>query len=258
MRRIVEVRSLMPPSVHMMCLTATATKTLREEVMVILGMKNPEIISVSPSKLNITFMIKRYDNMEEAFSPLISGLLQQRDKFPRTIVYCQHLAECGCIYRYLRYCLNRHFTEPEGAPDMPEFRLVDMFHSSVDCEIKEYILMSFSKPSHLRVVIATVAFGMGINCNDVRQVFHVGPPENIESYIQETGPAGRDGGESLALLMLIKNIRIIHVDANMRNYITGTTCRRDCLFQDFEGYSPIKTTSCICCDICSPDQLSIY
>ena len=50
MRRIVKVRSLIPSSVHMMCLTATATKSLREEVMTILGMRNPEVIAVSPSK----------------------------------------------------------------------------------------------------------------------------------------------------------------------------------------------------------------
>ncbi|XP_065905622.1 ATP-dependent DNA helicase RecQ-like [Dysidea avara] len=252
MQRIVEVRSLIPPSVHMMCLTAT--KSLREEVIAILGMKSPEVIAVSPSKLNITFMIKKFDNIQEAFSPLVSGLLKQRGEFPRTIIYCQRLPECGRIYRHLRYCLGKQFTEPVDAPDLPEFRLVDMFHSSVDVEIKEHILKSFTKPSHLRVVIATVAFGMGIDCNDVHQVFHVGPPEDIECYIQETGRAGRDGDKSLALLMLIKEIRMIHIDPSMRNYITSSTCRRDCLFQNFEGYNPIKSTPCLCCDVCSLGQ----
>ena len=124
-----------------------------------------------------------------------------------------------------------------------------MFHSSVDIEIKEHILNSFVKPSHLRVVIATVAFGMGINCNDVHQVIHVGPPEDIECYIQETSRAGQDGGESLVLLMLIKEIRMILINANMQNYIISTTCRRECLFHKFEGYNPSKTTSCLCCDV---------
>ena len=72
----------MPPSVHMMCLTTTATKSLREEVMTILGLRNPEVIAVSPSKLNITFMIKKYDRIQEAFSCLVSGLLKQREQFP--------------------------------------------------------------------------------------------------------------------------------------------------------------------------------
>ena len=144
MQRIVEVRSLIPPSVHMMCLTATATKSLREEVIAILGMKNPEVIAVSPSKLNITFMIKKFDNIQ-AFSPLVSGLLKQRGEFPRTIIYCRRLPECGRIYRHLRYCLGKQFTEPVDAPDLPEFRLVDMFHSSVDVEIKEHIFKVIHK-----------------------------------------------------------------------------------------------------------------
>ena len=157
-------------------------------------------------------MIKGYNNYQEALSLLLSGLVKQRKDFPRTIIYCQRLVECGRIYRHLRDSLGREFTEPVGAPDLPQFRLVDMFHSSIDVEIKESILASFTKPSQLRVVIATVAFGMGIDCADVRQVFHVGPPEDVECYIQETGRAGRDGGHSLAVLMMIKGIKSVHVD----------------------------------------------
>ena len=117
------------------------------------------------------------------------------------------------IYRHLRDSLGREFTEAVGAPDLPQFRLVDMFHNSIDVEKKESILASITKPSWLRVVIATVAFGMGIVCANVPQVFHVGPPEDVECYIQETGRVGRDGGHSLAVLMMTKGIKSIHVDA---------------------------------------------
>ena len=95
MQRIVEVRSFIPATVHMMCLTATATKSLQEQVTSILGMKNVKVIAVSPSKSNITFMIKGYNNYQEAFSVLLSGLLKKRKGFPRTIIYCQRLVECG-------------------------------------------------------------------------------------------------------------------------------------------------------------------
>ena len=77
--------------------------------------------------------------------------------------------------------------EPEDAPDMPQFRIVDM---STDSVVKGSISDLFTKPSHLRVVVATVALGMG---PDVRQVIHVGAPDDVESYIQETGRVGRDG-----------------------------------------------------------------
>ena len=92
-----------------------------------------------------------------------------------------------------------------------------MFHSSVDAEIKESILASFMRASLLRIVIATAAFGMGIDCADVYQICHVGPPEDKESYIQETGRAGRDGSHSLALLMVIKGIHMCHTNASMHS-----------------------------------------
>ena len=68
MKRIVKVQSLIAATVYMMCLTATATNSLCEQVISILGMKNPKVIAVSPSKSNITCMIKGYNNYQEAFS----------------------------------------------------------------------------------------------------------------------------------------------------------------------------------------------
>ena len=170
-----------------MCLTATATSSLWEQVASILGMKNPKVIAVTPSKSNITYTIKGYNSYQEAFVVLLSCLTKQRKDFPQTIIYCVRLVECGRIYRHLRDSLGREFTEPVSAPDLPQFRLIDMYHSSIDVEIKKSILVSFTKASQLRVVIATVAFGMGIDCADVCQILHVGPPED---YIQETGRAG--------------------------------------------------------------------
>jgi len=126
-----------------------------------------------------------------------------------------------------------------------------MFHSSTDPVVKECILKSFCQPSCLRVVIATVAFGMGIDCPDVRQVIHVGPPEDLESYIQKTSRAGRDGRSAIASLLLIKGIRQI-VNANMKYYTTNAdTCKRCTLFSYFEGHIMYVESPCLCCDICS-------
>ena len=82
-----------------------------------------------------------------------------------------------------------------------------MFTSVTDAQHKDLIISSFTMPSHLRVV-ATVASGLGINCLDVRQIVHVGMPDDLESYIQETGRAGRDGQP--AFITLLK-ARIYHV-----------------------------------------------
>lgn len=81
-----------------------------------------------------------------------------------------------------------------------DFRLVDMFTSATEQRVKQSILNSFSKDLHLRIVICTIAFGMGIDCADVRQVVHWGPSKDVEGYMQESGRAGRDGKHSCALL----------------------------------------------------------
>lgn len=80
---------------------------------------------------------------------------------------------------------------------MAQYRLVD---SCTDSEVKGIISDFFF--TNVRVVIATVAFGMGIDCPDVRQVVHLGPPEDVEAYILEVGRAGQDGKYLMVLLQL--------------------------------------------------------
>ena len=117
------------------------------------------------------------------------------------IIYCQSFNMCANVYVYLSRSLGCEVTEPIDAPDIQEYCLVDMFTSVTDSDHKELIISLFTKPSQLRVVVATVAFGLGIDCPDVRQIVHIGMPEDVESNIQETGRAGRDGEHALATLL---------------------------------------------------------
>ena len=89
---------------------------------------------------------------------------------------------------------------------------------------------------------------MGIDCPDVRQVFHYGPPSDIESYVQETG---RDGKPAYATLVKYK-ISQKNIDRNISDYITNTIiCRREQLFRYFDDYQKTLTsTLCLCCDVC--------
>ena len=94
--------------------------------------------------------------------------------------------------------MGKNFTEPPNAPAIAHFWMVDMFTSCVDDEIKSHIIHSFTQPSCVRIICATVTFGMGVDCKDVREV---SPPDDVESYIQETGRAGRDNLPSTATLL---------------------------------------------------------
>ena len=95
-----------------------------------------------------------------------------------------------------------------------------------------------------------MAFGVGIDCADVRQIVHVGLPDDTESYIQKTGRAGRDGKPALAMLLQVKG-KSRNPDKNIREYAMNTVhCRRDFLFRDVDGYRHDMGSKCLCCDIC--------
>ena len=108
--------------------------------------------------------------------------------------------------------LLHEITEPVGYPDLPQFRLVDMFSSGAHPSVKEIITSSFTKPaSVLRVLIATVAFGLGVNPPDVRYILHCGPPHDIETYVQEVGRGGRDGGLTYATIFILLLLNVMSI-----------------------------------------------
>ena len=249
--RVNELRSLLPPKVNIMALTATATSILRTQVSKIIGMRNELIISKSPSKENMMYAITEFSTLEETFSPIALRLRQEGIKCPRILIYCRSYKDCADLYLFFRSKLGSHFTYPPGAPVLPQFRLVDMYMSCTEQAVKDEITRLFCMESMLRMVIATVAFGMGIDCPDVRQVVSFGSPNDIESYIQETGRAGRDTLPCLAILIKKSNAGR-RIESSMNEYACNrSNCRRDTLFANFDRYVRVFSRSlCLCCDVC--------
>ena len=145
-----------------------------------------------------------------------------------------------------------NFVNPQDAPNLPRYRLVEMFTSVTDQAQKDCIIEKFTAPSQLRVVVGTVAFGMGIDCPDVQQIIHIGMPDNLAEHIQETGRSGRDDKLFLATLLRVKG-RKQTAEQSMKDYCTNEDkCRKDLLFSDMDVYFHMDMgTKCSCCDVCS-------
>ena len=251
--RIGEIRSIIPENIPVMALTATATHSLRTQLAEIIGMKKPAMVILSPCKSNLMYSVSKFISIDENFSQLAQKLKKERTFFPRTVIYCTKMVDCADLYLFFEERLGRELTEPIGAPSLSQYRLVEMFTSCTDDDIKDQIIASFTKPSVLRIVCATVAFGMGVNCSDVHTVIHLGAPDNIEAYIQETGRAGRDGLPAKAIL-LTKTRSLQYINNDMKAYCLSTNCcRREFLFSRMEGYihSCHSVLPKDCCDVCA-------
>ena len=245
------MRSIIPENVNVMALTATATKSTRHEIIKSLDMQKPVIVSVPPVKDNC---VSDKSTITFSLGPICDRLAHQRTEMGRTVIFCRTYDEVTAIYYFFKQRLGFGFTDPPGAPDLTQFRLVDMYTHCTDQSVKDKILQQFTSSSPLpHVIVAIIAFGMGINCPSVWQIIHWGVPEDVETYVQETGRAGQDGLLSCALLFYGKgDLSKKRTSEHMRQYCMNLDkqCRKVMLFSDFDGCQNITTAGCQCCDIC--------
>ncbi len=247
-----EIRSIVPESVCLMTLTATATFSTRRFIIKNLCMKNPAIVYAPPIKNNIIFFVseKPKGGIPEVFQPIAAKLAKERD-MGRVIIFCRSYPDAILIHSYLITALGQSCTEPKGSPNYVNYRVADLYSHCTHPSVKNKLLKQFTSSSTLRVIVATSAFGMGVDCPDVRQVIHWGVPDDTEMYIQESGRAGRDRRPALALLL--KNSNDLKYTSNeMKNYCSNTNnlCRKTILFSDFPSCD-WNSGSCTYCDVCA-------
>lgn len=171
-----ELQALVPPSLHIMAMTATATGSSRMKIIHSLRLKDPSLIYVSPHKKNIIYSVCPKPSTEEVISSLACTLKNLRTSMPKTIIFCRRYMKCATIYDLFQQYLCEDFTDPPNAPNLVKYRLVGMYIKSTEPTIKEDIATAFSNPDgKLCIIIVTIAFGMGLDCPNVRQILHGEP-----------------------------------------------------------------------------------
>ena len=267
--RLNEIRAFVPSGVPMVALTATVTKTVRDDVISKLEMCGCQLVSLSPNRDNIYYDVVRRSTIESDLEEIVESLRVQLNKADRVIVYCRSRNMCADLYEHFHNSLGDSSYYPSGAPHLSVNRLFGMFHAQTAEHIKEHILTSMSKPDGtVRVVFATVALGMGVNFAGLNLILHYGAPSSIDDYFQESGRSGRSGDQAKSIIYwkpvdvpLKQDLSNPH-DAEIaivRRYLENETeCRRYQLMRYFDpdiARSLCSRDSLVCCNVCA--KLSI-
>ena len=253
----------MPPGTPLMPCTATATRSIHQEIVSSLEMTDCIKVSHCPDRPNIFYGVQPRSDVYTDFSELLSTLREKLDKTPRVIVYCRSLNMCSELFAHFHYELGPISYYPPGSPEVSENRLFGMYHGSTPQHNKDVITQSLLDPCGvIRVIFATIALGMGVDLQGVNTILHYGAPASIEDYFQESGRGGRSGAAAKSIVYWkptdcprVKDPATLHQKEvnDVRAYLeSSTTCRREWLLKHFSpecaksGSDPSS-----CCDVCA-------
>ena len=240
--------SLIPkefPAVPVAAFTATATQKVQQDIIGRIGLRSPFIVRASFNRQNLFYQVKPKSKVESQILEFLRG----------------HQDESGIIYRTTRDSVmeTAEFLVSHGISARP-------YHAGLSSGERSTNQDAFNR-DEAQVIVATIAFGMGIDKSNVRFVLHADLPRNIEGYYQETGRAGRDGEPARCLLFFsrgdIPKIRYFIdriTDEGERSiamqklnqtveYAAHNVCRRKKLLGFFGEDYP--DDNCGACDICT-------
>ncbi|KAM4807874.1 bifunctional 3'-5' exonuclease/ATP-dependent helicase WRN [Rhinophrynus dorsalis] len=248
----------MLPTVPIVALTATASPSIREDIAKSLNLRNPQITCTSFDRPNLYLEVARKTtNISKDLQQFLIKKQGSGWEFEgATIVYCP----------------SRKMSEQVTAELIKLGIACGTYHAGMGVKARRDVHHRFMR-DEIQCVVATVAFGMGINKPDIRKVIHYGAPKEMESYYQEIGRAGRDGLPSCchalwtqtdmnfnrAMLSEIQNKCFreykLKMLSKMEKYLYSNTCRRKIILSHFEDKQLRKASSGImgtekCCDNC--------
>ena len=242
------------PEVPVLVLTATLSTSMEVNTMSALCLSTYVTVAVSPDRPEIYLDVKPHT--PDCLQWLIEELLIKQADCDKSVIYCRSIKQVMLVYETILQGLkDRVHVPPEIKTG--ENRLVEQFSASVDQSIKKRVLRLFPQNTNLRVIVTTVAFGMGIDIPDIRNVILWGVPESCCHFWQQVGRGCRDGRNGQAIVYLYRVPSSLNTSSELKETLQPSLsqCVRfevlKQLWLPAMGELPVKgpkcTLSCLCC-----------